>query len=233
MKRATLKDIQQTSTIDTNNMTVEQLRNLVGNAADIANKRIKRLQANEWGRNSIALQKWEAAGAKKFSTKGKNEGQLKAEFKRVKNFLKSQTGSISGQRQERKKIEQMIGRKFKTPEEERKFWEGYRAYEDRAKDKGYFYESSGNISAYGSTTEVDIEKKMEDYHPRYKDMEGNEYVDKTVYKDEDGNVLTYEQAYELAEIEVIKERAEKSLIASPEQQALKGYGFNGPSLGGN
>ena len=224
MKRATLKDIQQTSTIDTNNMTVEQLRNLVGNAADIANKRIKRLQQNEWGRNSIAYQKWAEAGAKKFSTKGKNEGQLKAEFKRVKNFLESQTGSISGQKQERKKIEKMIGRKFKTPEEERKFWEGYRAYESRAKDKGYFYESNGAVSAYGSTTEVEVEKKMEEYM----DKELNSYRDP-----ESGRPITYEQAYELAELEVIHERAEASLIASPEQQALKNTSFNFTGLGGN
>lgn len=224
MKRATLKDIQQTSTMDTNNMTTEQLRNLVGNAADIANKRIKRLQANEWGKNSIALQKWEAAGAKKFSTKGKNEGQLKAEFKRVKNFLEGKTGSVSGQRQERKRIEKMIGRKFKTPEEERKFWEGYRAYESRAKDKGYFYESNGAISAYGSTTEVDIEKKMEEYM----DTELNSYRDP-----ETGRPITYEQAYELAELDVINERAEASLIASPEQQALQNTSFNFTGLGGN
>ena len=224
MKRATLKDIQNTSTMDTNNMNIKQLRNLVSNAADIANKRIQRLQGSEWGKNSIALQKWEDAGSKPFSTKGKNAGQLKAEFKRVKNFLESKTGSISGQKQERKKIERMIGRKFKTPEEEKKFWEGYRAYESRAKDKGYFYESNGAVTAYGSTTEVDIEKKMEEYM----DEDLNAYRDP-----ETGRPITYEQAYELAELEVIHERAEASLIASPEQQALKNTSFNFSGLGGN
>ena len=235
MKRATLKDIQQTSTIDTNNMTVEQLRNLVGNAADIANKRIKRLQANEWGRNSIAYQKWADAGAKKFSTKGKNEGQLKAEFKRVKNFLESQTGSVTGQTKFRRKIEERLGRKFETPEEESKFWEGYRAWESKEENKGYLYESNGAVTAYGSTTEADIEAKMSTMKPKYTDENGVEFIwsDFDGYVDEKGNLLTYEQARDIAEGEVIRERADKYLIASPESQALRGYSFEGPGLGGN
>lgn len=234
MKRATLADIQNASFEDLNKMSTKELRNLVSNAADVANKRVRNLRESKTGgKLSPALAGFEKAGGKKFSTRGKDRNELLGEAVRVKKFLGHKTSTVAGVRQLRKETEKRIGRKFKNEEDEKKFWEGYRAYESRAKDKGYFYESSGAISAYGQTTEADIEKKMEDYHPRYKDMEGNVFVDKTVYQDEDGNVLTYEQAYELAEIEVIKDRAEKYLIASPENQALKSYGFNGPSLGGN
>lgn len=235
MKRATLKDIQQTSTIDTNNMTTEQLRNLVGNAADIANKRIKRLEGNEWGKNSIAYQKWQEAGSKPFSTKGKNEGQLKAEFKRVKNFLAAETSSIRGQKQVRKRIEEKIGRKFKNADEESAFWEGYKKWEAREKDKGYVYESNGAVTAYGTTSEVDITNKMEELHPKYLNEKGELEVNRSVYVDpESGEELTEEQAYEVAEALVIRDKTDKYIIARPEHSALSNYSFdNEASLGGN
>lgn len=70
-----------------------QLRQAVSRLASAGNKRLKRLEQSNVSSIS-AMEVHESGG--KFSTKGKSLDALRAEFMRVKTFLKSDTSTVSG-----------------------------------------------------------------------------------------------------------------------------------------
>lgn len=81
-----------------------ELRQAVRRLADTANKRQKALQT----KGIVSPATYEAGNAK-FSTAGKSENQLRAEFLRAKQFLESPTSTLTGarafQREAKKELE--------------------------------------------------------------------------------------------------------------------------------
>lgn len=91
---------------DIREYTEKELRKICGRYRDMANKRIKRLEAEKLP--SPALHSVMKSGGK-FSTKGKNLNQLRKETQRCINFLNMATSSVGGARAEKRKIEKRLG----------------------------------------------------------------------------------------------------------------------------
>ena len=83
----------QTSVKDFNKMTEPELRSIVRQLNRIANQRLRRLKAK--GVSTPATAAAERSGGT-FTTRGKNLNELRAEYRRVANFLTSRTSTIKG-----------------------------------------------------------------------------------------------------------------------------------------
>lgn len=134
---ASVKDILNLSSQDVAKMTRKELAKTVSQLASAGNKRLRRLEKIPMGTESRAYQSAIKVG--NFSVSGKNQGQLQQEFKRVSNFLKAKTSSVSGWRRERKKVIERIGGEFPSEESEKDFWKAYReiASSERALHNAY------------------------------------------------------------------------------------------------
>lgn len=98
------KSIQQLKSLSPKfleSQTTSDLAKVVTRLSSAANKRIKRLIQS--GIPSQALLIWSQRGAYKFSSKGKNKAMLLEEYKRVKQFLETETSTVKGARLARKK----------------------------------------------------------------------------------------------------------------------------------
>lgn len=98
-QKITVKNLLNLDYAEINALTKEQtaqLRKAVKVLADAGNKRLKRFE--DAGEESPAYQyiKGGKRAKGKFSTKGKDLEQLKGEFKRAADFMKSATGSLRG-----------------------------------------------------------------------------------------------------------------------------------------
>ena len=153
-------NILKLSPVDINSMTEKELRNAVQILASSANKRLKRLEKSSLGTSSLAYQsaqKRAYTGIKggKFGTAGKNRNQLLNEFKAVKNFLESKTGSVTGWNAYRQKVYKRIGGEFNSEEQEKQFWRNYRKLEELHPEM--------KQQAYGSTeTQADLRRTMQE-----------------------------------------------------------------------
>lgn len=141
-----VSDILSISSEDINRMSRKELASVTSRLVSVANKRIKRAKQSGISEISPAYVK----DRKEFSVKGKNVGQLKNEYKKLKNFLTLETSSqiktetSKGFRQFKKGVESRIGT-FRSESEEKKFWKAYRKLEE---EKGG---SSAIRSLYGSS----------------------------------------------------------------------------------
>lgn len=80
-----IEDIHQ---LNTRNLSDAELKAAANRLNSAANKRVRRMMADEYGRNNPAFEKLEVKDGKAFSTKGlKTRAQIKAEFDRVRSFL--------------------------------------------------------------------------------------------------------------------------------------------------
>lgn len=91
-----ISDIYSMSLRDFSQLNRSELRQAVSRLSSAANKRLKRL--SESGVESLSARTVEQSGGK-FSTRGKGLDELRAEFMRVKDFLKSSTSTVKGARQ--------------------------------------------------------------------------------------------------------------------------------------
>ncbi len=74
--------------LNTRTLSDEELKAAANRLNSAANKRVRRMMADEYGRNNPAFEKLEVKDGKAFSTKGlKTRAQIKAEFDRVRSFL--------------------------------------------------------------------------------------------------------------------------------------------------
>ena len=128
MKTYTMKDLERFDASDVAKMSRAELSKLVSAYASTANKRIVALGATEQGQLAPSY-KSVIEGGGKFSVKGKSQGQLQAEFARVKRFLSQKTSTISGYKQVRTKVKENIGGEFKNISQEREFWRRYKQFE--------------------------------------------------------------------------------------------------------
>ena len=108
-------------------MSRSELAKVVTILDSAANKRLKRLAQAPMGTESIAYQNVMEIG--KFSVKGKNQGQLQAEYKRVKQFLSGKTSTARGWNQFRAETLKRIGGGFADEQREKDFWKIYRDLE--------------------------------------------------------------------------------------------------------
>lgn len=84
------------------------LRAQVSQLANMANKRLDRLEKNELT-SSPAYQKWEQNGSHRFSVSGKSYSEVQSEYWRVKDFLEMRTSSVTGTKAVLQEIATNIG----------------------------------------------------------------------------------------------------------------------------
>ena len=117
-----VEDIRQ---IDTRTLSDKALKQALNRLVSAGNKRLRRLSADEFGKNSPAVQR-----TKSFSAKGlKTRGEIKAEYERVRSFLdpSKKSHTVRGWRQTVKKIEQRGVSKEHLASGD--FWSLYRRFE--------------------------------------------------------------------------------------------------------
>lgn len=138
----TVQEVLSLSSSEIAKLNRKELARVTKVLTDAANKRLKRLET-AFGDASRAYQRAQESGGR-FSTGGKNQGQLQSEFKRARSFLTSKSSTVSGYRKERKS---MLDR-LNVPESERDefndrdFWKQYRRLEKSNK---------ALVNNYGST----------------------------------------------------------------------------------
>lgn len=91
-----ISDIMGMGIDEFSDLSKSQLREAVSRLASAANKRLKRLQ--QTGVTSPASLEVSESGGK-FGTRGKSEIELQVEFRRVSNFLRNKTSTVTGARQ--------------------------------------------------------------------------------------------------------------------------------------
>ena len=125
---------------------VEQLRSVVKQMTQVANRRINNLMKDEVGKYSPALKPLRDAGMKKFTTKGLNNrstNDLMHDYSQLKKFLKAKSSTISGWKEIRTSISKRTGAKklfqneFKSERSakiwhnrEARFWKLYNKLQD-------------------------------------------------------------------------------------------------------
>ena len=124
-------------------LTTKELRAVTQQLADAANKRIKRLLADEIGSTSPILRRGKGGEVPYYSVKGKTDrGDIMAEYKRLRNVLRpsAKTSSVTAWKKESAKITERAGG-FMTFD----MWAAYREIEG---------EYGGNFPGGYDSTEV-------------------------------------------------------------------------------
>lgn len=168
-KRLTLN---QVSALDENLIRragTEQLRSYVRTLADVANKRLKRLEQRGLSELSPA---YRATGERpRFSTKGLTEGQLRQEFFRAKSFLEGDTSTITGTQKLRKKLADRVGRQF-SPDEEKRFWKVIDLVRD---SNNPFAGLADSPPTFGEWGESPIQQMVADNFDEYNVLLGDDF----------------------------------------------------------
>ena len=135
-RKQTAKQLLQIPSADIDKMTEKELRATVQILASAANKRLKRLGATEAGRMSPAYQSamqrsYTGAQGGKFGTEGKTRNQLRNEYKALKAFMETKTGSVQKWNAYKKKVYKRLGGDFGNDvDKESEFWKTYRKVEE-------------------------------------------------------------------------------------------------------
>lgn len=103
----TTSELLKLSSVEISKLKKPQLRKIVQTLASTANKRLKRLQQKRISTPASLY----ANKSGKFSTKGKNINQLRAEYIRAKNFLQSKTSTIIGYKRFKKDVQKNLAEK--------------------------------------------------------------------------------------------------------------------------
>lgn len=132
-----IKELLNLSSREISKLSRRELALVVSQLASAGNKRLRRLERTPMGTESIPYRNAMKLG--KFSVAGKNQGQLQNEFKRVSEFLKSKTSTVSGWKAEKERVYKRIGGRFDSEEAEEAFWRAYRgiAKSEKALHKSY------------------------------------------------------------------------------------------------
>lgn len=85
-----------------------RMRREASRLASMANKRLKRLEEQNL-LNTPAYKSWFESGGKKFGIRGKTNKQVQYEMSRINKFLKMQTSTVTGAKQNLKDIADRIG----------------------------------------------------------------------------------------------------------------------------
>lgn len=110
-------------------MNEKDLKRVTSRLVSSANKRLVRLEKSEIGKNSPQYQNYKERGTK-FSVKGKNRAQTLKEFKALKTFHESKTGSVRGFKKVRKQQAERLGEIKLTEYQNNRFWKVYHELEN-------------------------------------------------------------------------------------------------------
>ena len=120
MERRTVKGTQSSITrveefLDSDRKLI-QLKREIQRKANIAHKRLQRLEENNLTKLP-AYQQWVKDGAVRFGVEGKSYDELQAELARLNRFLDSKTSTVREANKYLKDIAQMTGIKYKSVKE--------------------------------------------------------------------------------------------------------------------
>lgn len=176
VKGKSIKDIMSIDPKDILKMNRKELSIYTSRLASAANKRLKRMYGKEVNKRDYKKIK--------FSVKGKNINQLRAEYARAKSYLQS-NHSLSGMKKTKKKV--ISGLKKQgvkiTGKQYNKFWSVYqRLKEVDPKVSSYIYKymSMRDIADYindNPTASIDevIDGMMADLNRHYEEQKEQEY----------------------------------------------------------
>lgn len=134
-----INELLELSSRDVSKLSRQELAKVVSQLASAGNKRLRRLERTPMGTESRPYRT--AMDVGNFSVKGKTQGQLQNEFKRVREFLTAETSTVSGWKSYKRKVYKRIGGKFESEDSERAFW---RAYRRIAKSEKVLHRSYGS-----------------------------------------------------------------------------------------
>lgn len=120
-----INELLELSSRDVSKLSRQELAKVVSQLASAGNKRLRRLERTSMGTESRPYRT--AMNVGNFSVKGKSQGQLQNEFKRVREFLTSETSTVSGWKSYKRKVYKRIGGEFESEDSERAFWRAYRS----------------------------------------------------------------------------------------------------------
>lgn len=205
-----INELLNMSSRDIAKLSRRELARVVSQLASAGNKRLRRLETTPMGAESRPYKTAMEVG--KFSVAGKNQGQLQNEFKRVSEFLKSKTSTVSGWKAEKAKVYKRIGGKFESEEAERAFWRAYRgiAKSEKALHKSY---GSTETQRYLRKEQSDTKQLTSEEIERYKEL----------FPDDKRDLSNLSQL-DLSVVRTLIEMGED--YESQEQQELGRYGSN-------
>lgn len=193
-----VKDLVNLSATDIKNMNRQELSQVVSRLSSAANKRLKRFE--KAGIETPATRQAMKKG--KFSVKGKDIKQLRTEYKRVKGFLNSETGTRKGYLGFLKRIRHSFaeaGVKIggETPEEIERFLDEETKIYDWLAERNpfiseapYRYFVQQKLSSYidvGNLSELDIKRRMNKYvRETYEEQQREQSVDVSDWFDING-----------------------------------------------
>ena len=103
----TTKELLNLSGVEISKLKKPELKKIVQTLVSTSNKRLKRL--HQKGISTPASRYVYKSG--KFSTKGKNINQLRAEYIRAKEFLQAKTSTLRGYKQFKKEVQKKLSEK--------------------------------------------------------------------------------------------------------------------------
>lgn len=136
-KRLTLSEAMSLTPLEVSKLSRNELANITRTLVDVANKRIQRNTKDSPAISSLKSK----GGAYKFSTKGKNQGQLQSEFAKAKQFLNLKTSTKKGFEKYKKQISQKLGVEQSALNSD--FWKAYRSIEKE--NKGTPFDSTSAL----------------------------------------------------------------------------------------
>lgn len=146
-----INDIMDMGIEEFSNLTKPQLREAVSRLASAANKRLKRVSKDD----IVSPAQIEAvASGGKFSTMGKSEIELQVEFRRVSNFLRDKTSTVTGARQLEEEVRAELKKRYGIGIDKSNFRDMLKTFKN-------LYEESPSTQArklrYGKLKDFDIE----------------------------------------------------------------------------
>ncbi len=150
----------QTSIQDFNKMTEPELRSVVRQLNRIANQRLRRAVAKGISTPATAAAQ---RGGGTFTTRNKNLNELRAEYRRVANFLTSRTSTIKGFNQVKKETAETLKKSGvdidpNDLDETMRIYEQLKEQNPWIQSKGYKYAVFQEIDAIDD--DLDIEEKI-------------------------------------------------------------------------
>lgn len=235
IKTKKLSDIKSLTTTDLNKLTRSELASYVRDAADIANKRLKRMEGTSAGEFSPAYQSWKRAGSRRFSAGRKNLNELRSEFRRAVRFLELKTSTTRNTNQMRRRVIELTGLEGLSLENEKKLWELYRQYNAYARYYGIEFDSESEIKAVADIfkqmknwSKGDIDKLIAERYDKMNVGSQTMYVDKLT-----GDTMTRDEAFTQTRFNLIMERAERLTYKDPSMEDLNKFFGSQATFGGN
>ena len=125
-----VSEINKLTSIDINNLSDKELRDIGNTYFSAMNKRLKRIeQAGETGSPSYRHLVEKHKGGARFSSKGKDREELKSELAVAKHLSQSKVSTISQIKKLKKEYFKELG--IDVPKNDKEFWKAYRKFEER------------------------------------------------------------------------------------------------------